>query len=225
MIEDKQNFIIKAQFETAKRTMSALEKFVTSLHDDYVNVEAWSVFHVWQDREFNPSVPYFSVFRAWQMFKWEPEPGTLALPLDGHCKTIAEAFLKLRKSELDSEQVSLIERSVRTCPDFFEVQTYEDESVVAMGILNKRQVRIFHPGLNSKTKSGEYIMAHSADAGDGFLILLGTSQAIPRSKKFAIQQFGRLLNGNFKQPFEFENIQSDFFNLFYDLMHSSQLRS
>jgi hypothetical protein len=224
VIEDKQNFVITSQIETAKKMMKSLEDFVNSLHDPYVDVEAWSVFHVWQDREFKSSVPYFSVFRAWQMFKWEPDPDTLALPLDENCKTIAEAYLKLKRATLEPEQIALIERSIRTCPDFFEIQSFDDEVVTATGTINKSKFKIYHPGLSRLTRSGDYLMAHLADAGEGVHILLGTSQPISRSAKSYVTEFCRFIELSNSCPNEFQSIQSDFLNLFYDLLRNPSVK-
>ncbi len=203
----------------AQAALAGLEGFVSELNDEYIDVEAWAVFHVWLDGRPKKNAPYFSAFRAWQLFHWLPAPGTVPLPIDETCKTIAEAYLKLQSANLEKSHVEIIKKAVLHSPDIYELCAFDGDQVTAIGLISRQKITIFQPGLSRAGKSGDYLMAHAIPAADGCHILLGASNVICRTAKPLVQIFCSLAEKvDNSKPGAFEMIQSDFFNLFYDLV-------
>lgn len=222
MTKDKQIFITSDHLDLARSTIDGLESFVTALNDEYIDVEAWSVFHVWLDGRPEKNAPYFSAFRAWQLFHWQPALGTVPLPLNEDCKTIAEAYMKIMGDKLSPAQIEILKKGVAYSPDIYEVHMFDGNQVSAVGLISGEKITIYQPGFSSLGKSGDYLMAHAIPACEQNYILLGASHFISRKAKPLVQQFCALTKKvDRSKPGAFELIQCDFFNLFYDLIKYS----
>ncbi len=218
----KQNFVTSDHLDMAQSALKGLEEFVATLNDEYIDVEAWSVFHVWLDGRPEKNAPYFSAFRAWQLFHWQPAKGTVPLPIDDNCKTIVEAYLKIMGSKLGPRQIDILSKGVAHSPDIYEVCMFDADQVTAVGLISRKKITIYQPGFSKAGKSGDYLMAHAIPACDQCHILLGASHFISRKAKPLVQQFCALAEKvDNSQPGAFESLQSDFFNLFYDLIKYS----
>lgn len=215
----KQNFVTSDHLNLAQDALIGLESFLTALNDEYIDVEAWSIFHVWLDGRPEKNAPYFTAFRAWQLFHWKPAPGTVPLPIDENCQTIAEAYLKLNEANLEASHVEIIKKAIKHSPDIYEVCTFDGDRITAIGLISRKKITIFQPGLSLAGKSGDYLMAHAIPAKDDCYILLGASNFISRTAKPLVQIFCSLAEKvDNSKPGAFELIQCDFFNLFYDLV-------
>ena len=144
----------------------------------------------------------------------------MPLPIDDNCKTIAEAYLKLRGSTLSSAEIKVIRNGVKYSPDIYEVCSFNGDQVIAVGSISKQKISIFQPGLSKQGKSGDFLMAHAIPATLDHHILLGSSNFITRKAKPLVQKFCSLAERcDNSRPGAFETLQSDFFNLFYDLVN------
>lgn len=219
---DKQKNFVEEQLEIVRELLKKLDYFLASQEDDYINIEAWSIFHVWQDRHLNIHAPYFSFFRAWQLFHWHPEPSTLALPLDESCHTIAEAYLRLNQISTEHEK-NFVRSAVNTLPDIFEISSFDGPIVFATGIISKKKIRIYQPGLSKSIRSSDYLVGQSIPVDNGVHILLGSSPPIDRKAKILIADFRNFIESCDSTSVQFNIIESDFFNLFYDLLSRPDL--
>ncbi len=214
----KQSFITSCHLSLAQAAFKGLEDYVAALNDEYIDVEAWSVFHVWLDGRPERNAPYFSAFRAWQLFHWQPAPGTLPLPISDRCKTIAEAYLTLKAEHLDMKHAEVIKKGIKYAPDIYEVCRFDGDLVSAIGSISRNRISIYQPGLSRLGKSGDYLLAHAIPINDDCFILLGSSDFISRKAKPLVQKFCELAERcDNSRPGAFESIQCDFLNLFYDL--------
>jgi hypothetical protein len=218
----KQDFVTSSHLTLAQAALKGLEDYVAALNDEYIDVEAWSVFHVWLDGRPEKNAPYFSAFRAWQLFHWRPATGTIPLPIDDQCKTIAEAYLKLKAERLDTKYIDVLKKGVKYSPDIYEVCMFDGDLVTAIGSISGKKITIYQPGLSRMGKSGDYLMAHAIPVSDDCSILLGASDFISRKAKPLVRKFCELAQRcDNSSPGAFEDLQSDFFNLFYDLINYS----
>lgn len=225
MAIDKQIFVSSSYLKTAQLALAGLEKFVDALNDEYIDIEAWSIFHVWLDGRPQKDVPYYPAFRMWQLFHWQPAAETVPLPIDRKCKTIAEAYLKLKGESLPPEHAKILKSAVKNHPDIYEVCMFNGDLVSALGCINQKKIIIYAPELSRKGKSGDYLMAQAIPATKECFILLGASHFLSRRSKPLVQQFCDLAQRCEKSGPAFESLQSDFFNLFYDLVKSAAVEN
>lgn len=222
MASFKQNFVTSEHLTLAQSALRGLEDFVASLNDEYIDVEAWSVFHVWLDGRPEKNAPYFSAFRSWQLFHWQPAPETVPLPIGANCKTLAEAYLKLHGDKLDSKHSEILKCGIKHSPDIYEVAMFNGDFISAIGSISGKKIVIYQPGASTQGKSGDFLMAHAIPASSDCHILLGASNFISRKAKPLVQKFCDLAKQcDNSSPDAFELIQSDLFNLFYDLNNYS----
>ena len=224
MLSNKQNSIsadISISLKNANEALAEIERFVAEINDDYIDVEAWQIFHVWLDARPQYSSCYFSLFRAWQFFNWKPVPGTIPLPLDQNCRTIAESFLKIKGHLVPTEQLKIIKSGMDQNIDLFEIQSFSGDTMLVSGLLSKTKLSIYAPGFIKKGRAKDFIVAHAIPFDLYNYIFLGTSQFISRDAKPLVDEFAQFLRN---YPFvknSFDSLQSDFFNLFYDLQQYS----
>lgn len=218
----KQNIIIEQKLETARKLLDRLDAFTLSQNDDYLFFEPWSIFHVWQDNKVNRDVIYFDLFRYWQFFHWHPDPSTVGLPLNENCKTIAEAFLKLHKSELNKEEVAMVKSIVQHPLELFEVSSFDGPLTFVNGLMSRRTIGVYYPGLGKKVRSTDYLLAQILPLGKHLYLIIACSPTIDRRAKHLVGDFQELINSS-PTSVQFELIQSDLFNLFYDLLKNQDL--
>lgn len=205
--------------ENVRSVMSALEKFVTELGDEYLNEEPWFVFRSWLDFRFDPDSPHIHIFRAWQMFHWEFDPSLVNLSLgntDVH--TLAQAYLQVHRGQLDPATIALIEEAQNQPLDFYEVSEVNSDYVMLFGLISKQKALVYEKDIQEKLKTGEFLMAHLLPVVDSTHVFIGMSEVVPAEAKGHMKEFCKFLDRAMgKCPRHFRTFDSDVFNLYYDL--------
>lgn len=218
VVSSKQTFVSSDYLKNVREALESLEQFVCEHNDDYLDFEAWTVFHVWLESRPKKTAPYYSLFRAWQFFHWKPTPGTVSLPLDENCRTIAEAYLKLNAENLEVSHNEILRRAVASSPDIYELGMFNGDYVSAYAVIAQKRVLIYQPNLAKTARMGDFLVAHSVPFENEILVLIGDSGVFSRTAQPLVQRFSLLVKRIGADQNTFEDLESDFFNLLYDLL-------
>jgi hypothetical protein len=211
--------ILLRESQIAQNLLQLLSSFVKSFNDDYLDTESWFVFHAWLDVHPTSDSPYYSLFQAWQLFHWNPDPSTVQPKLfNKKVKTLASAFIKVHHDQLNDEQVQMLERAQKQQLDIYEITSLNQHYLTLYGIISQTKIVVYHPNLSTKARVGEYIFASTLPVNQMQHVFLGVSQFFPREAKVRISEFSRFLSRCKPDIIrDFKNFESDIFNLFYDL--------
>lgn len=193
--------------------------FIDEFNDDYLDYEPWLIFNAWLDHTFDSNAKYFNFFRAWQVFHWEPDPATVYKNVfDEKYRTLSDVYLKNNYEFLSTEQRFILKNRELQKIDIYKIVGIHNDYLILQGQIAQTKVMVYAPALTPSARVGEYIFAIIMIINNFNSSMVGYSQIFPQSCRDVVNDFCSFVErSKHHMPYNFRHIESDYFNLFYDI--------
>ncbi|RZA19562.1 MAG: hypothetical protein EOP10_19450 [Proteobacteria bacterium] len=149
--------------------------------------------------EFDLDDPLNTIFIPWFLFTWrienEDEKPTPEAPM---MKTVAEAFLDAKRSELTPDMVALIEAAIRRPFSFYQVlETVSGKTLKLEDLLLGHTIDVVEDAASTSLRQGEIVMGSLLRPMNGVVRPLTLSPfALEKGEKITIQELKEEVSAN-----------------------------
>ncbi len=196
--------------------------------DDYLISEPWFIFRAWLDLTLDPSSPYLDIFHSWRTFSWRPDPETVSsISLSQTVPTIGAAYLRDMADRLTAKEQNLLTRVLDQDFDLFEIcsKTFGGYLVVR-SLLGNQHITVYCPALTRHSRTGDFVFGHILAYDEKKSVFISRSPRFSKTKNSRLEDFKTFILRRSKGlPVSFRDLESDLFNLIYDLVPCLDERS